>query len=420
MDIHKDILEDPKDNVIIVDFDNNEIYSGHNEITQTHRNKYADFLIGTAVTTPSHIAIGSKVKLDTESNVAFTKLKSELARVAITSAALQSQDTARFAAILTAGVGTGTIREVGLFNAAESTVEINDCDANTNWSVGAGSLVVDTTEFQEGTASLKNQYTGNGGETDSFTYLPDPQIDTEFTTNANGIFQFWYYNDNVAACNAADMQIDLVTLNSNNRYVWTVRPGSELTNGWNWFHLPLADATISGTPNVETQNVDEFRILITVDNSINVTQRVDRLRLFEPNGDLWARFEPPVSITKQFGTVVGIYWFFSMREGGAELAFTAFDSESITVSTSAIGFTSSKISPSGGGGQARQAIVFINSGGPIRWNIDGTNPTSTTGQGPYESGEFFTLEGITNISNLRMIRDTTATGDATVHAIYLR
>tara|TARA_R110000824_G_scaffold17485_3_gene70854 strand:+ start:3428 stop:3742 length:315 start_codon:yes stop_codon:yes gene_type:complete len=100
--------------------------------------------------------------------------------------------------------------------------------------------------------------------------------------------------------------------------------------------------------------------------------------------------------------------------------FVAYDRETLTISTTSLGFTSTKSQPSGGSDPARQVIVSIRIGGPINWTLDTTAPTATTGQGPKYAGESWTVDGATDIANFRTILDTIATEDATLECEYLR
>lgn len=98
------------------------------------------------------------------------------------------------------------------------------------------------------------------------------------------------------------------------------------------------------------------------------------------------------------------------------------DYEDITVSTTAVGLSPSKVAkmnPANNtkGGTTQVWILLGVESANIRWRIDGTNPTATVGDLRYV-GETIKLDDYYDAVNLRMIRDTAATGDATVHVIY--
>jgi hypothetical protein len=95
----------------------------------------------------------------------------------------------------------------------------------------------------------------------------------------------------------------------------------------------------------------------------------------------------------------------------------AFAHEAITVSTNSIGGTAATYNPSGARG-AKCAIISTETS-PIRFRLDGSAPTSTTGH-YVAAGTMFTIYGGAQVAGLRMIRDTTAGSDATVRVSYLR
>lgn len=98
---------------------------------------------------------------------------------------------------------------------------------------------------------------------------------------------------------------------------------------------------------------------------------------------------------------------------GQTSPLVAFASETITVSSTAVGFTSATINPSAGGA-AIAAFVTIATDN-IRVFMDGTVPTATVGHLFASSGTFTVCAA--DVARLRMIRQTT---DATVTATYYR
>lgn len=82
--------------------------------------------------------------------------------------------------------------------------------------------------------------------------------------------------------------------------------------------------------------------------------------------------------------------------------------ESLTVSTTALGFTAATVTP-----RARCALIINASttDASVRWRADGTAPTSTSGS-LLHPGMFFILRGEGNIRNIQFIR--TGSNDATV------
>lgn len=77
--------------------------------------------------------------------------------------------------------------------------------------------------------------------------------------------------------------------------------------------------------------------------------------------------------------------------------------ESILVTATTVGFSSSLINPNNSL-PAYKAVLVVNSGS-IRLRYDPTAPTSTTGI-LLEKGDTFEVEGLPNMSQTRMIKDS--------------
>ena len=100
------------------------------------------------------------------------------------------------------------------------------------------------------------------------------------------------------------------------------------------------------------------------------------------------------------------------------LSRSFFGHESITVSTTAIGFTAATITPSTAAAPvppAAFALATVETD-QIRWTADGTTPTSTVGH-LANAGDVIELHGYENVRNFRAIRVTT---DATLKASFAR
>ena len=83
-----------------------------NLVTTVGKNLLAS-IIGASGTKPTHMAVGTGY---TDPAVGNTTLEAETARVALTATTV-STNTVQYAATFGVGVGTGTIRELGLLNA---------------------------------------------------------------------------------------------------------------------------------------------------------------------------------------------------------------------------------------------------------------------------------------------------------------
>jgi len=93
----------------------------------------------------------------------------------------------------------------------------------------------------------------------------------------------------------------------------------------------------------------------------------------------------------------------------------AFAFETITVSTLAIGFTSTTYQVNGQ--SAPRRAVFSVAGVPIRYRYDGSDPTITVGH-YLAVGTTAEIWGVDNIKDIRFIRDTAAGSDATLSVTY--
>jgi hypothetical protein len=92
----------------------------------------------------------------------------------------------------------------------------------------------------------------------------------------------------------------------------------------------------------------------------------------------------------------------------------AFAHEAITVSNTAIGFTTA--TSVSGDFPASAAIVSVETDA-IRYRIDGGNPVAAGAGHPVASGTTILITGQKNVQNFKAIRETT---DATIRVTYLR
>jgi len=98
------------------------------------------------------------------------------------------------------------------------------------------------------------------------------------------------------------------------------------------------------------------------------------------------------------------------------------DFEVITVSTTALPLTAAKVaavSPALNvkGGRSDVLVMISTTGNPIRFRTDGVEPTSTVGH-YLGVTDLYLIDAYDMITGFRMIRDTSATGDAAVNVSY--
>ena len=100
--------------------------------------------------------------------------------------------------------------------------------------------------------------------------------------------------------------------------------------------------------------------------------------------------------------------------------YQPYDYESITVSSTAIGFTLSKYKPSGNAlendNRPAMRVLLTVETNTIRYRVDGTDPTAAEGHS-LGSGDVLTLVGPDAISQFRAIA---AVGDGTIRVTYER
>lgn len=95
----------------------------------------------------------------------------------------------------------------------------------------------------------------------------------------------------------------------------------------------------------------------------------------------------------------------------AEFTGSTFDAfQTITVSTIAIGLTVATID------RDEEALVTVETQ-PVRFRFDGTDPTSTVGH-LLAANDILKLNSRDQLSRVRFIRSSAATGDATLQCSY--
>jgi len=96
------------------------------------------------------------------------------------------------------------------------------------------------------------------------------------------------------------------------------------------------------------------------------------------------------------------------------MALTQQGDESITVSTTAIGLTAAEIPPTKG--HVMKADIYVESGGPIRWN-NSQDPTAGGSEGSPLVYADSVIHVFGDLPTFKMIKDT-GVGDATVRVVF--
>lgn len=398
------------DNVFVINMATNElVYRGHNSLTATARERIVRFLIDEAVDTPDFIALDSIAKLNSETAAQMTALKAEFARVQITAdGKLRSQPTtARYVALVSPGTGTGIVRGFGLFDSAEDVDVVSAADATTNWTSG-NALTVNTDDYREGTGSLQSVGTA------ALSFRNELLAVGITGKTTSDYLQFWYYIDDVDFLPAGGLEFELSsnTADGSDQYAFTVAK-ADLSDGWNWISEQISGATATGSPNLDA--IVRFRLFTTGVKSSSATEKLDHIRLFSKNGNLWAHSSPITAITKGIHETLGVYWFITAEEGTLEETFSTYAKETVIVSTSAIGLDSTVYQPANEEGPKR-AVIFV-ADQPIRYWRTGDTPTATSGV-HVNANTLLIVEGLDDIDNFLAIRENVT--DATMYVEYER
>ena len=405
-------------NVLIIDEDTGEvIYSAHNTATTAQRVAFARFIAGLEVSLPRYVAFGPIAALSTDSITRFTALKAEAARSPIGTVVTTTTETARVGVTFGPGIGSGDIREIGLLNDEESASTIHNCDILTNWTTSVGTISLDTEEFVQGFGAVIIESSRGASEAAAFTATP---IVINLSSFTSPYLQFWYYIEDAAHI----AEVDVELRDGTTRYDWSdVLPVSgTLEDGWNYYSLSIGSGTA-------TSDTNDGRVQITtttastVAAATSIVERIDNVRLWAAQGDLWAYLNPTPFISKHPRQTLGVYWFLSITDATTTTAtmaevLTSFGSEQLTVGTSVKTLSSVEYSPLDSG-KARTATIQVTAGGPVRYQTDGSTPSATSGLILRSSDNDLVLDNITDIGNMRMIRNSGGS-DATIDVTYHR
>jgi len=258
-----------------------------------------------SIAKPTHIAVG--LERHAGGNLTtLTELEQEVERVAIESWD-EEPTRARLLGSFTAKIGAGDWLEAGLFDAAANEAMLSNCDTVGSWtSQNAGYPQPDPSEAKEGAASLESvgEYSlptfRNIGGLDSYS-------GTNYTTNAR--FQLWYYIDDKSKIDGgvrvylgSDPENDPP---GNDSYYWDFVVG-DLVDGWNFLSRKFSECSgQSGSPDLDSI----CSCYIDTNKTESALERIDKLRLFEEAGNMWARAEFENAVEKQWGEVRAVYWY---------------------------------------------------------------------------------------------------------------
>lgn len=283
----------------------------HNTITNVYRTKHMKWLAQSITPTnhipPEYIAVG-KGAAPADART-LTALQTELDRMLITTIPGEENAgtyEAKLTTVYNGGRGNGVWTELGFLDDDATTTTLDACDATTGWT-SDGSLSLSTSNYCEGTGALAVSSTSalSGSLFNKTTISPTAtSVDT-----TNGRLDFWYYvND--AALLSGTMTIEVSSSASVNtdEYEWT-QAVSGLSTGWNFITKTFASATVNGSPNIDA--LIRFTVKGHTRNGSGgtpVVEGLDRVRLFQANGNLYCWSEINPSETKSAGQIKNVQW----------------------------------------------------------------------------------------------------------------
>jgi len=359
------------------------------EATLTNRGRelLARWVTGETITTPKYIGIGLS---DRDLSITETELGDEYYRAEATSIFRIEPQVARFSLVL--GPNTPPtadvlkIREIGLFDEAQVALTnpgFEEWDTiPTGWTIKNATVTKETTNVFEGSASCKVEPTDTGWV---YQELPNP----ERWRGKEIVFRLAVYTTTLFAYVFIEDDISRTEIISPKTLAWTV-------------------VKVKRT-------IDANATFVRVGFRIGVSYAIiDWGSVIAPKGNLWAR--ALVKVDKQTNPLATAFQLRLLAPEEEEImALIAFAKEELTVSNTVVTLTPSVYQPTG---EAPAEEAFITGEeGNVRYWLDGTDPTAESGH-LLEPGMFYTIRGLTNITQMKMIR--AGTTDAKVKVTYFR
>ena len=231
-----------------------------------------------------------------------TALVQEIYREQVNAGWCPNPGTVRLVAVFGPTVANGDWREFGIFDSEARRVTVSTCEGTAGWS-SDGTLTQETTNVQQGEASLRAQMTSSGTIAFSSTSLSvSPGTVTIGTAD---YLQFWYYTTH-----------DIGTLtvefgqSPSSRFRWTWAPGT--TNAWACFHQQFASASVKPSNYASwtlSSSDSYFRITHSAQGTV-FDEYLDWISCFGTAGNMLAR--GTISATKQHGHVYNLYYSLKM------------------------------------------------------------------------------------------------------------
>lgn len=275
-------------------------------ITDRYRLLHAEWLLGSESQDapddysdpdpPLYIAAG--VGLAGASPETLLALVSEMARVPISTKEVRelTGSVVKYISEFPKGIATGAWKEIGLFTADEAAVLINDCDSmgtagtapgtaagTAVWSCGDNIGGLELTDRREGSAAVEAYGTAPNPRFHSSTL----QVSAgECTTSA--WLQLFYYVDDV---DSLDGTLEIRIGNDDSNYWQFDTAHGSIVEGWQWLSFQISDYNSKVGNPVFSSLINYFRLDYSESLLASLLDRIDFIRLFTENGDMYARGE---------------------------------------------------------------------------------------------------------------------------------
>ncbi len=272
-------------------------------VTDTYRLLHAKWLLGgdaqdapgdySDPAIPDYVAVGTgQWELGSGAKVK-TALKAEMARVQVQTKQVKDLGlTARLTAVFPPGTATMAWHEIGLFNAPEIATTISECDSEGTapaWTYGDNSGSLELVAYRQGSACLEAVGTAPSPRFVNSILDVTPNITTA------GYFQLYYYVDAITHL-AGNLEIKIGN-DSSNYWQFNTAHG-DIEAGWQWLSFKVSErSSETGSPDIG-QTINYFYLGYSAPLGGSLLDRIDFIRMFEENGDMYTRHEMVASNTK--------------------------------------------------------------------------------------------------------------------------
>src|SRR3990167_3200317 len=211
--------------------------------------------------------------------------------------------------------------------------------------------------------------------------------------------QFWAKLSNWLASIGQDVRVG----NDASNYWQFTNPFVD-HNNWQYLDLALSSAAVVGSPSLSSAiNYFRTRVGIYVPAG-RVTLRLDAIRMFSSQGNLWAIFQLDTPIEKTQQDQIVVSWYLTAAEGDTDVADkVSFAREQLTVTNGSIKLLTSGTYAPSGGSPAQRATIRIVSGDPVVIDPLGSPNNAGTVGTIWYPGEEYEVQSQEDIATIGLI-----------------